>query len=319
MDAGGARSSKQSSDRGGPQDAPRRSAQSTVSPHTHHGEAVPSARPVQLADGTRLTYVEHGDADGVPVILLHGYTDSWRSWERILPHLPRSLRVFAVTQRGHGESDKPDGSYDSSVFARDVAAFMDAVGLDRAVLVGHSMGSTVAQRFAIEYPDRTNALVLEGAFMPRPANAEVAKFLDEVQTLEDPIDPVFVREFQKSTLAQTVPPGFFDVVVGESLKVPARVWKAALQPYRTTDFSAGLAEIRVPTLLVWGDRDTFTGRAEQDALIGSIGGSRLAVYAGAGHSPHWEEPQRFAHQIASFVAGLLRSESASLNTVPFQP
>ena len=246
MDADGARSSKQSSGQGGPQNAPGRSAQSTVSPHAHHGEAVPSARPVQLADGTRLTYVEYGDADGVAVILLHGYTDSWRSWERLLPHLPRSLRVFAVTQRGHGESDKPDGSYDSSVLARDVVAFMDAVGLDRAVLVGHSMGSTVAQRFAIDYPDRTNALVLEGAFMPRPANAEVAKFLDEVLTLEDPIDPVFVREFQKSTLAQTVPPAFFDVVVGESLKVPARVWKAALQPYRTTDFSAGLANIRVP-------------------------------------------------------------------------
>jgi pimeloyl-ACP methyl ester carboxylesterase/tetratricopeptide (TPR) repeat protein len=318
MEAGGAQSSNQPIDQGGPRDVARRPAQSAVSPHAHHSEAVPSARRVELADGTRLMYVEHGDADSVPVILLHGYTDSWRSWERILPHLPRSLRVFAATQRGHGESDKPEGSYDSSVLAGDVAAFMDAVGLDRAVLVGHSMGSTVAQRFAIEYPDRANALVLEGAFMPRPANPEVAKFLDEVLRLEDPIDPDFVREFQKSTLAQTVPPAFVDVVVGESLKVPARVWKAALQPYRTTDFSAGLAKIRVPTLLVWGDRDAFTGRAEQNALIGSIGGSRLVVYAGAGHSPHWEEPQRFAGQLASFVAGL-RSESASLNAVPLQP
>ena len=69
------------------------------------------------------------------------------------------------------------------------------------------------------------------------------------------------------------------MVVGESLKVPAYVWKAALEPYRTTDFAAALTTIRVPTLLVWGDRDAFTGRAEQDGLTKSIPGSRLAIYA----------------------------------------
>jgi pimeloyl-ACP methyl ester carboxylesterase len=92
------------------------------------------------------------------------------------------------------------------------------------------------------------------------------------------------------------------MVVGESLKVPARVWIAALAPYRTVDFAARLATIRVPTLIVWGDRDTFTGGAEQDALKTAIAGSRLVIYEGAGHSPHWEEPQRFAEDIAAFVA-----------------
>ena len=78
--------------------------------------------------------------------------------------------------------------------------------------------------------------------MPRPANAEVRKFLDEVATLSDPIEPGFVRDFQKSTLAQPVPPEFFETVVGEALKVPAHVWKAALQPYRHMDFSADTGE-----------------------------------------------------------------------------
>lgn len=270
-------------------------------------EATPprhSANHVELSDGTRLQYVEQGDANGVPVILLHGYTDSWRSYERVLPHLPQSLRVFAVTQRGHGDSSKPDGDYESRVFAGDIAAFMDILGIERAVIVGHSMGSTVAQRFAIEYPKRVRALVLEGAFMPRPANAEVRKFLDEVAALQDPIDPGFARAFQQSTLAQPVPPEFFETVVHESLKVPARVWRAALQPYLTTDFADGLASVTAPTLLVWGDRDAFTGRGEQDALSAAIPTSRLVVYAGAGHSPHWEEPQRFASQVASFVSEL---------------
>jgi pimeloyl-ACP methyl ester carboxylesterase len=179
---------------------------------------------------------------------------------------------------------------------------MDSLGIERAVIVGHSMGSTVAQRFAIEYPGRVRALVLEGAFMPRPANDEVRKFLDEVLALKDPIDPAFARAFQQSTLAQPVPPEFFETVVGESLKVPAHVWHAALRPYLTTDFAGDLADVTVPTLLVWGDRDAFTGRSEQDALKGAIAASRLVVYAGAGHSPHWEEPERFAGQVASFIA-----------------
>ena len=141
--------------------------------------------------------------------------------------------MLAVTQRGHGDSGKPDGEYESRVFARDVADFMDTLGIERAVIVGHSMGSTVAQRFAVDYPQRVRALVLAGAFFPRPANTEVRKFLEEVSTLSDPIDPVFVRDFQKSTLAQPVPSEFFDTVVGEAMKVPARVWRAALQPYLT--------------------------------------------------------------------------------------
>jgi hypothetical protein len=167
------------------------------------------------------------------------------------------------------------------------------------------MGSTVAMRFAVQHPERVQALILEGAFMPQPANAEVSKFLDEVSALKDPIDPGFVREFQKSTLAQPVPPEFLEMIVGESLKVPAHVWRGALQPYRDTDFSAELTRIRVPTLVVWGDRDRFTGRSEQEDLLSAIHGSRMVVYAGAGHSPHWEEPQRFAGQIASFVAGIM--------------
>jgi pimeloyl-ACP methyl ester carboxylesterase len=284
-----------------------------MTPHVHHADVAAARRHVDLPDGTRLMYLERGDSNGTPVVLLHGYTDSMLSFERVLPYLPRSLRLFAITQRGHGDSGKPEGSYTSDMFARDLARFLDAHGIERAVIVGHSMGSTVAQRFAVEYPERVQALILEGAFMPRPANSEVDKFIDEVLALKDPIDPAFVREFQRSTLAQPVPPEFFETVVGESMKVPAHVWRAALQPYRTLDFSGELRKISVPTLLVWGDQDSYTRRQEQDALNQAIGGSRLVIYAGAGHSPHWEEPQRFAGQLVTFIAGLTPA-TASVHT-----
>ena len=261
-------------------------------------------RYVDLPTGVRLNYVERGDPRGTPMVLLHGYTDSRRSYDRILPLLPASFRVLAVTHRGHGNSSKPDTGYAPSDFASDLAAFLDAMRIESAVIVGHSMGSTVAQRFAIDYPSRARALVLEGAFFPSPHNEAVREFFQTVRVFSDPIDPKVAREFQQSTLARPVPPEFFETMVSESLTVPARVWKAALEPYVTVDFSNRLNEISVPTLLIWGDRDGFTLRAEQDALNRAIAGSRLTTYTGTGHCPHWEEPERFAADLIAFVRGM---------------
>ena len=119
--------------------------------------------------------------------------------DRILPLLPASFHVFAVTHRGHGNSSKPDTGYMPSDFAADLAAFLDAMQIESAVIVGHSMGSTVAQRFAIDYPSRTRALVLEGAFLPSPHNEAVREFFQTVKGFADPIDPKVAREFQQST------------------------------------------------------------------------------------------------------------------------
>ena len=224
--------------------------------------------------------------------------------------------MLAVTQRGHGDSGKPDGEYESRVFARDVAGFMDTLGIERAVIVGHSMGATVAQRFEWTIRNSCERWCWR-SFFPRPANTELRKFLEEVSTLSDPINPVFVRDFQKSTLAQPVPPEFFDTVVGEAMKVPARVWQAALQPYLTMDFLDRTGEHRGADTARWGDRDALTGRSEQDELTRAIKTSRLVVYEGAGRSPHWKSLHRFAGQIASFVAGLQREAAGHTDASPF--
>jgi pimeloyl-ACP methyl ester carboxylesterase len=214
--------------------------------------------------------------------------------------------VFAITQRGHGNSGKPADGYTPSEFAADVAAFLDTVGVESAIVVGHSMGATVAQRFAIDYPWRTRGLVLEGAFLPRAGNVGIRELWTTVSTLTDPVNPAMVRDFQRSTLAKPVPGDFFETMVGESRQVPARVWKSALEPFLTIDFVSQLSEIDVPTVLVWGDRDAFTGRDEQDGIKSAISGSRLVTYVGVGHCPHWEEPERFAAQVVEFVKDLER-------------
>lgn len=92
---------------------------------------------VEFPDRVKLSYVEQGDASGMPVLLLHGFAGSWRAFELVLPHLPASLHTFALTQRGHGGASKPAEGYHLDDFVADVTAFMDAFEIEAAVVVGH--------------------------------------------------------------------------------------------------------------------------------------------------------------------------------------
>lgn len=274
----------------------------------------PTIKSIKLANRVKLQYVERGDLAGVPVIMLHGITDSWHSFEPTLPNLPASVRAFALSQRGHGDSDRPATGYHTRDFAADVAAFMDAMKIERAVIAGHSMGSHIAKRFALDYPDRALGLVLMGTFLGFQGNQAVAEFRDALSALTGPIDPAFALDFQQSTLAQPIPQTYLDTVVRESLKVPARVWRDALEGLLEDDHSGDLGKIKAPTLIVWGDQDAFCPRGDQDALLAAIAGAKLLVYRGAGHAPHWEEPERFAADLAAFVEQLgLREREAGKN------
>ena len=157
------------------------------------------------------------------------------------------------------------------------------------------------------FAERTMGLVLVGASPTMGATAAAREFWDStVSKLTDPVDPALVRGTTQSMLAQPVPQAFVDAAVQEGLKVPAFVWKAALESrWRVEgDYSADLGRIKAPTLILWGDQDARYPRAEQDALASAIAGSRLLVYHGAGHLLHWEEPQRFASDLMTFVEGL---------------
>jgi non-heme chloroperoxidase len=282
----------------------------TVRSHTTH--ASHTARPegtrtmthsIALPTGVTLQYAEHGNSSGIPVIFLHGVSDSWRSFEHVFAHLPSSIRALAITARGHGDSGRPATGYRYTHMAEDVRAFMNAMELPAAVVVGHSMGASVAQRLALDHPSRVAGLVLAGAFASIEGNADVRAFYDDhVATLTDPIDPAFARRFQVSTLAHDLPAPQLQTFVDESVKMPARVWREAFKGFlRTPCFCAQLNALKMPTLLVWGDRDAYASRAQQDTLRTEIRGARLVVYEGTGHALHWEQPRRFAADVVSFV------------------
>jgi non-heme chloroperoxidase len=267
-----------------------------------------------LPNGVTVAYAEQGDRAGVPVILLHGLTDSHPSYAPLMAELPNGIRAYALTTRGHGDSDRPDHGYAPEDLAADVAAFMDAVGLEAAVIVGHSAGSYTAQRFAIDHPERTLGIVLIGAFRTFADDPGIEEFHATVAALEDPVDPEFVRGFQESTITRPLPPGFLDQVIAESRKLPARVWKAALDGLIDATPPTETGTIGVPARILWGDRDEYCAREEQQRLAAVIPGAELVVYEGTGHALHWEEPARAAADIAAFVSprGPLRPRSAAV-------
>jgi pimeloyl-ACP methyl ester carboxylesterase len=181
---------------------------------------------------------------------------------------------------------------------------MDALELETAVIVGHSMGTTTAQRIAIDLPERMRGIVLLGAIRTWRRIIDVDDLYAGAMALTDPVDDGFVREFQLGTIAQPVPPDYVELVVRESVKLPARVWHAVIEDHLADEAFARIGEITAPTLLIWGDRDSVTPRAEQELLTATIPSSRLFVYDGAGHAVHWEQPERVATDIVAFVNGL---------------
>ena len=150
----------------------------------------------RLASGPRVHYAEQGDPSGEPIVFLPAYTDSWFSYSRVLPLLPPRYHAYAVDQRGHGDSERPDCCYAVEDFAADVVAFLDAVGAERASLVGHSASCLVARRVAEAHPERVARLVLLGAPQSLGDNQEELELQTAVRALEDPVPVAFARELQ---------------------------------------------------------------------------------------------------------------------------
>jgi len=250
-----------------------------------------------LRDGLELPYVEQGDPDGVPVVLLHAWLDSRRCFDQLLAALPERIRAFAFDQRGHGDATKPLQGYGLRDFADDIGAFMDAVGLHAAVLAGASSGGYVAQRFAVDDPGRTLGLALLGS--PRSLRGLRPPFAEVVATIDDPIDAAFVRELNHGMLGREVPETIMEVLCEENLKVPARVWRDAFDGLLAAEAPLDTGPISAPTLIVWGARDSLLSRADQEAMAAQIPGARLAIYADVGHLPVIEAPERVAADLTA--------------------
>ena len=255
----------------------------------------------RLATGVTLPYVVTGDPSGPPLLLVHPWGEAHGCFDRLVPLLPPSLRAIAMDQRGHGHASKPGTGYELADFASDLAAFLDALEITRAVVLGSSSGGYVAQQLAVSHPERVEGLVLVGA--PRSLRGRPS-FADEVDQLSDPIDPEWVRQSLTwfPTMA-AVPSWYVADRIADGLCMPAHVWRQTLDGLCAAVPPTEVATIRAPTLVIWGARDELLPRADQEALVAAIPSSRLIVYADTGHPVLWEQPGRGAADTAAFVKG----------------
>lgn len=261
-------------------------------------------RSVTLPDGLVLECAERGIPGGVPVLCLHGITDSWRSFEPVLPWLPAQWHTIAVSQRGHGGS-APAQSYRTRDFGADTAALIEALELPPVVVVGHSMGAANALRLAIDRPELVRGVVAAGAFASFSDKPDLVAFIRETMlTLGDTVPRELADSFQRDTVVGAVPAGLVETMVDECLRTPAAVWKTAFAGLLDDDFSAELGRVRVPVLLPWGDADAFVPEADQLRLARELPRATRCVYHGAGHALHWEQPERFARDVAHFVGAV---------------
>jgi non-heme chloroperoxidase len=261
---------------------------------------------IPLGTGITLNYADNCEEAGTPVVFLHGYVDSWRSFAGVIEALRPGRRAIALDLRGHGDSDKPKCGYAIEDFALDLLLFMDAMGLDKANIVGHSMGSFIAQLFAASHGDRVERLILISSAPCAAGNAALREIKPHVDSLRDPIDREFAAEFQAPS--NPVPADFMEMIISESMKVPARVWQSVLSGLFEVDHRPILRDIAVPALIAWGNQDQIFTRRDQEVLLAGIADSNLKEFD-AGHALHWEKPKEIAEAIEDFCVGAGRNST----------
>lgn len=256
---------------------------------------------VRLPNGLKLAYVEAGNRDGEPLLLLHGYTDSSRSWSLVAPHLAR-YRLLILDQRGHGASDAPECCYGLSQFAFDAKLFLDAIGVERAAVAGHSLGSMVAITMAAEYPERVRNVTLIGSTALVPVKRGDWLY-DNALALKSPLDPEsqFGKDWHPANQPTPVDPAFADAVNDELLRIPVHVWHSVMRELTSTPVGRHAADVKAPVLILSGGKDPLFPAEHHRSLLSAFPNAEEHVFPDLGHNPNWEKPADVAARIDAFL------------------
>ena len=268
-----------------------------------------SKKSIALPDGETLAYIDRGERSGPVVVLIHGYTDSARDWVPMLPYLSKHYRLILVDIRGHGQSSKPECCYTRLDFAYDIKLLLDALGVQKADIVGHSLGSIIAQTFAEYWPERTARVVLissTGGTPPGPRKKPAFDFAAEIRKLKEPIDPDSPFMIAWWDSPTPVDPDFIRRQRKDAAGIPLRVWLAVLDEALPADNVYGdlqstLPRLKAPTLLIWGSKDPIMEPDVRQSLRDALPNAKVKIFEGLGHNPFWEDPRGVAEAVNSFL------------------
>lgn len=259
-------------------------------------------------DGLRLCYQEFGEGDAV--IILPGLATSIDFWQLVVPELAKFRRVLALDPPGFGKSEKPDVSYDLPWIGDRVVAFMDAKGIDRASVIGGSMGGHVAMLIALDHPDRVDRLVLMGSSgtwrEPGVLVAGALRWLWSDALVTDHLRRQWPHIFPK--LCQNGGP-VAERLFRYQMSVRADAdryrpeGRAASRALRSIFFNSCLSrlrELRLPVLLIWGEQDKVHLLSEAFALRDGLPDARLVLVPNAAHEVMIDQPETFNRLIQAF-------------------
>lgn len=260
-------------------------------------------------NGVSIDYEVRGS--GPPLAMVAGFSSSRITWrEALISLLEPHFRLILLDNRGTGLSDKPEplDAYSIDLMAGDVVSVLDDVGIHKVNLFGVSMGGRISQRFALQHPERLNALVLGctrgGGEFDVPGDPQYAEMM--MKRVQEGIDPyegfvarepaVFTDAFREANRA------FLDQFFEESMvnPTPIHALKGQRHAIQTFDNGGRLAEIRVPTRVVTGDSDRLAVPENSKRLAAAIPGADLVVIADAGHCYWIEKPKETAESLISF-------------------
>jgi pimeloyl-ACP methyl ester carboxylesterase len=257
--------------------------------------------------GFKLHYIEAGS--GTPVVLLHGLGGDGSRWAPNIAELAKDFHVFALDQIGFGQSDKPLASYHTGMLAEFLVDFLTAVNVQKASLVGNSMGASVALYTAVHYPARVSAIVLAdgGGFRAAAAPAPAAPSAEALhrRMLQNSTTREETREFfrilfhDKSLVT--------DKMVDEQLAMRLRS-AFTISKIQEAGDRGSLSEdevrgVKAPTLVVWGKYDELANPAGADRLERTIPGARKVIIDNCGHMPQLEKADEFNRIVREFLQG----------------
>ena len=270
-------------------------------------------RQVEIA-GARVNYVDIGEGDGTPVVLVHGLAGQWQNWLENIPHLAQNRRVLALDLFGHGGSEMPGEKITTPGYGRSVQAFVEQLGLGRVFLVGNSMGGFVACEVAIQAPEIVERLVLVSAAGISNANVYRAPALTIGRIAGTVAAATAARHRSLASRPVTRHLAIALVARHPGRLAPDLVWEGLMRgsgkegfddAFRACieyDFRDRLGDISSPTLVVWGEEDAILSVRDAQEYERLIPDSRKVVMEDTGHVPMLERPNAFNELLSEFLA-----------------
>lgn len=252
--------------------------------------------------GAKIRYLEAGDAAKPTVILLHGLGASAESWAFTIPVLAANYHVIAPDQVGFGKSDKPLLKYRVATYADFLDKFMAELKIEKAYLVGNSMGGWIAGLMAIKYPNRIEKIVLADAAGIIPANVDTNQIYQLNNSTRDEIRANLKLIFATPALQnnEALVDQFFTqrVVANDGYTINSIIESIK----RKEDFlNDRLGEIKKPTLIIWGKQDGLLPVSDATVFNKGITGSELVIFDNCGHVPQFEKAVDFNKKVLEFL------------------